>query len=125
MDPAEVYYTAPAGARGDRTLEPKIEGETKVFDLTATVIDWNILPGERVQVYAFNRQVPGPRIRVTEGDRVRINVKNELPEATSVHWYGMVLPNEMDGPADVTQAPIEPGESFAYEFTAGRQGTYF
>lgn len=125
VDPAEVSYTAPAGSRGDGTLEPKIEGETKVFDLTASVIDWNILPGERVQAYAFNRQVPGPRIRVTEGDRVRINVKNELPEATSVHWHGMVLPNEMDGPADVTQAPIEPGESFAYEFTAGRQGTYF
>jgi FtsP/CotA-like multicopper oxidase with cupredoxin domain len=125
VDPGEVSYSAPADARGDRVLEPRIEGGTKVFDLTASVIDWNILAGEQVQAYAFNRQVPGPRIRVTEGDRVRINVKNELPEATSVHWHGMILPNEMDGPADVTQKPIEPGETFAYEFTASQQGTYF
>ena len=123
--PEEASYTAPADARGDRALEPRIDDGTKVFDLTASVIDWNILPGERVQAYAFNQQVPGPRIRVTEGDRVRINVKNDLPEATSVHWHGMILPNEMDGPADVTQKPIEPGEAFPYEFTAERQGTYF
>lgn len=124
--PEDVSYAAPADARGDRTLEPRIEGDgTKVFGLTASVIDWNILPDEQVQAYAFNRQVPGPRLRVTEGDRVRINVKNELPEATSVHWHGMVLPNAMDGPAEVTQAPIEPGESFTYEFTAEQQGTYF
>ena len=125
VDPDEASYTAPADARGDRTLEPKIVDGTKVFDLTVSVIDWNILTGQRVQAYAFNQQVPGPRIRVTEGDRVRINVKNDLPEATSVHWHGMILPNEMDGPADVTQAPIEPGEAFAYEFIAERQGTYF
>ena len=126
VDPEEVSYTAPADARGDLALEPRIANDgTKVFDLTASVIDWNILPGEQVEAYAFNRQVPGPRIRVTEGDRVRINVNNELPEATSVHWHGMVLPNGMDGPADVTQKPIEPRETFTYEFTAGQQGTYF
>jgi FtsP/CotA-like multicopper oxidase with cupredoxin domain len=126
VDPEEVSYTAPTDARGDLALEPRIANDgTKVFDLTASVIDWNILPGEQVEAYAFNRQVPGPRIRVTEGDRVRINVNNELPEATSVHWHGMVLPNGMDGPADVTQKPIEPRETFTYEFTAGQQGTYF
>ncbi len=126
VDPEEVSYTAPADARGDQALEPRIANDgTKVFDLTASVIDWNILPGEQVQAYAFNEQVPGPRLRVTEGDQVRINVTNNLAEATSVHWHGMILPNEMDGPADVTQAPIEPGESFTYEFTAERQGTYF
>ncbi|WP_207956784.1 multicopper oxidase domain-containing protein [Rubrobacter tropicus] len=75
VDPDEVSYTAPADARGDQTLEPRTGGATKVFDLTVSVIDWNILPGEQVQAYAFNRQVPGPRIRVTEGDRVRVNVK--------------------------------------------------
>jgi FtsP/CotA-like multicopper oxidase with cupredoxin domain len=125
VDPREVSYEAPADARGDRTLEPKIEGGTKVFDLTASVIGWNILPDQQVEAYAFNRQVPGPRIRVTEGDRVRINVTNQLPEATSVHWHGMILPNRMDGAAEVTQEPIAPGETFAYEFTAGQAGTYF
>ena len=125
IDPGEVSYTAPTEARGDRTLKPRIEDGVKVFDLDVSVIEWNILAGEQVEAYAFNRQVPGPRIRVTEGDRVRINVKNDLPEATSVHWHGMILPNRMDGAAEVTQKPIEPGESFAYEFTAGQAGTYF
>jgi manganese oxidase len=125
IDPGEVSYEAPAGARGDQTLEPKIENGVKVFDLGVSVVEWNILPDQSVEAYAFNRQVPGPRIRVTEGDRVRINVTNDLPEATSVHWHGMILPNAMDGAADVTQKPIEPGESFAYEFTAGQAGTYF
>ncbi len=125
IDPGEVSYEAPAGARGDRSLEPKIENGVKVFDLGVSVVEWNILPDQSVEAYAFNRQVPGPRIRVTEGDRVRINVTNDLPEATSVHWHGMILPNRMDGAADVTQKPIVPGESFAYEFTAGQAGTYF
>ncbi len=125
VDPSEVSYTAPADARGDRTLEPKIEDGTKVFDLTASVIEWNILPDEQVDAYALNEQVPGPRLRVTEGDRVRINVQNDLPEATSVHWHGLILPNEMDGAADVTQEPIEPGAGYVYEFTAGQPGTYF
>lgn len=125
VDPGEVSYTAPADARGDRLLEPRIEDGVKVFDLDVSVIEWNILPGEQVDAYAFNHQVPGPRIRVTEGDRVRINVHNDLPEATSVHWHGMILPNAMDGPADITQKPIEPGDTFTYEFTVNQQGTSF
>jgi FtsP/CotA-like multicopper oxidase with cupredoxin domain len=125
VDPGEVSYSAPTEARGDQTLEPTIEDGVKVFDLDVSVIEWNILPDEQVEAYAFNRQVPGPRLRVTEGDRVRINVMNDLPEATSVHWHGMILPNRMDGAAEVTQPPIEPGESFTYEFTAGQAGTYF
>src|SRR5918999_4556056 len=124
IDPGEVSYSAPAKARGDRFLEPRVEDGVKVFDLDVSVIEWNILPNEQVEAYAFNRQVPGPRIRVTEGDSVRINVTNDLPEATSVHWHGMILPNAMDGAADVTQKPIEPGESYTYEFTAGEAGTY-
>ena len=125
IDPGEVSYEAPAGARGDQPLEPRIEDGVKVFDLTASVIEWNILPDQRVEAYAFNHQVPGPRLRVTEGDRVRINLTNDLPEATSVLWHGMVLPNEMDGASEVTQKPIAPGESYTYEFTAGQAGTYF
>jgi hypothetical protein len=61
------------------------------------------LPDQPVLAYAFNNQVPGPRIRVTEGDRVRINVTNHLPESTTVHWHGLVVPNDMDGAAHITQ----------------------
>jgi FtsP/CotA-like multicopper oxidase with cupredoxin domain len=125
VDPGDVSYTAPADARGDRPLEARLEGNVKVYDLTASVIEWNILGDEQVMAYAINRQVPGPRIRVTEGDRVRFNVTNELPESTTIHWHGLVLPNGMDGPAEITQEPIEPGGRFTYEFTVQQAGTFF
>ncbi|MGG6264352.1 multicopper oxidase family protein [Leptolyngbya sp. AN03gr2] len=125
VDLTKIAYTAPADARGDQILEPKVEKGFKVFNLDVSLINWNILPGTQVAAYAFNRQVPGPRIQVTEGDRIRMIVKNNLPEPTTVHWHGMILPNNMDGPADVTQKPIAPGESYTYEFTVKQSGTYF
>jgi FtsP/CotA-like multicopper oxidase with cupredoxin domain len=125
VDPDAIRFTAPTDARGDQELAPRIEDGVKVFDLETSVIEWNILPDETVMAYAFNNQVPGPRIRVTEGDRVRINVTNHLPESTSVHWHGLVLRNAMDGPAEITQEPIAPGETFTYEFVTEQRGTYF
>ena len=125
VEPNEITYTAPVDARGDQPLEPRMEDGVKVFDLGVSVIEWNILSYERVAAYAFNRQVPGPRIRVTEGDQVRFNVTNNLPEPTSVHWHGMILPNNMDGAAKVTQEPIAPGETYIYEFTVSQVGTFF
>jgi hypothetical protein len=125
VNPDLVSYNAPQDARGDRTLIPRVEGGVKVYDLDASVIRWNILSNERVVAYAFNRQVPGPRIEVTQGDHLRIHVRNDLPESTTVHWHGLVVPNAMDGPAGITQEPIKPGGSFTYEFTAGQPGTFF
>lgn len=125
VDPDTVTQVAPPTARGDRPLQPVVHGDVKTFNFTVGVTGWSILPGRRVDAYAVNGQVPGPRLRVTEGDRVRIHVRNELPEATSVHWHGMILPNRMDGAADVTQAPIPPGDTHTYEFTARRPGSYF
>ena len=125
IHPRFVSHVAPADARGDQPLAPKIDKGVKVFDLQTSVIRWTILPGVTVEAYAFNRQVPGPRIRVTEGDRVRINVTNSLPEPTAVHWHGLILPNAMDGAAEITQKPIAPGETFTYEFTTEQAGTYF
>lgn len=112
-------------ARGDSELKPLIDGDTKIFNLETSVVRWSILPGLTVDAYAFNGQVPGPRLHMTEGDKVRINVTNKLPESTSVHWHGLILPNEMDGPAEITQKPIEPGETYRYEFTVKQSGTYF
>lgn len=125
VDPLSVSYRAPVDARGDQALAPRIENGVKVFDLVASVIEWNILPYERVMAYAFNDQVPGPRISLTQGDRVRINVTNQLPESTSVHWHGLVVPNSSDGPAEIAQPPIEPGGSYSYEFTVVQAGTFF
>lgn len=125
VDMRAVRAQAPADARGDRPLDARIDGGVKVYELEAAVTRWNILPYIRVAAYAFNGQVPGPRIRITEGDRVRFVVRNSLPEPTSVHWHGLILPNAMDGAAEITQDPIPPGGSFTYEFTARQAGTFF
>lgn len=125
VDPSGITYTAPADARGDQALSPQLVDGVKVFNLDVSLIKWNILPGTQVLAYAFNRQVPGPRITLIEGDRVRMIVKNNLPEPTTVHWHGLILPNEMDGAADVTQKPIQPGATYTYEFTVQQIGTFF
>jgi FtsP/CotA-like multicopper oxidase with cupredoxin domain len=125
VDLRRLTYRAPADARGDQLLEPRIESGVKVFDLDVSVTQWNILPYARTAAYAFNGQVPGPRIRVTEGDHVRLNVTNRLPDPTTVHWHGLILPNAMDGPSEITQEPIPPGGSYVYEFTTQQAGTFF
>ena len=121
------YVTATYGLdkHGDQELAPRIENGVKVFDLETSVIRWQILPNVSVDAFAFNGQVPGPRLRFKQGDRVRINVTNHLPDTTTVHWHGLVLPNVMDGPAEVTQKPIKNGQVYRYEFTAVQSGTYF
>lgn len=125
VDPDAVRYVAPPDAVGGQLLEPRLEAGVKVYDLEAAVIEWSILPEEPVLAYAFNQQVPGPLIRLTEGDRVRFNVTNHLPEATTIHWHGLILPNAMDGAGEITQDPISPGGTFTYEFTAVQRGTFF
>jgi hypothetical protein len=125
VHPSDVTYVAPPDARGDRVLAPRMEGGVKVFEIEASVIRWNILPDVTVDAFAYNHQIPGPRLEITEGDRMRINFHNGLPESTTVHWHGLILPNKMDGPASITQAPIEPGGSYIYEFTASQSGTFF
>ena len=124
-DPRLVSFHAPIAARGDRPLAPRMENGVKVFDFEASVIQWHILPNKSVTAYAINGQVPGPRLDITEGDRIRINYTNHLPESTTMHWHGLIVPNAMDGPANITQRPIAPGETFVYEFTVGQSGTYF
>ncbi len=125
VDLGRVRYTAPVGARGDQPLKPRTEKGVKVFNLETSLIGWSILPGVQVAAYAVNHQVPGPRLRFTVGDRVRLIVKNNLPEGTTIHWHGLTVPNTMDGAGNVTQPPIAPGKSFTYEFTATQAGTYF
>lgn len=125
VDPRLIAFEAGPETTGAQVLEPRIENGVKVFELTASIIRWSILPGETVEAYAYNNQVPGPTLRVFEGDRVKINVFNQLPESTTVHWHGLILPNEMDGPAHITQKPIQPGQTFSYEYTVGQSGTYF
>jgi len=69
--------------------------------------------------------VPGPELRVRQGDPLRLVVNNKLGEDTTVHWHGIRLPNAMDGVPGLTQKPIRPGESFSYEFTPPDAGTFW
>ena len=125
IHPRQVAYRAGKDARGDTVLEARIENGVKVFDIEASVIRWTILDGVEVDAYVFNRLVPGPRLQLVEGDRVRINFRNALPESTTVHWHGLIVPNEMDGPAEITQKPVPPSGSYRYEYTVQQSGTFF
>jgi manganese oxidase len=117
---------APADARGGQRLEPTVVGGVKEFRLTVQKVRWTILPGVQVVAYTYNGTVPGPELRVREGDKLRILVTNALGEPTVVHWHGMQIPNDQDGAADVTQPPIKPGETFTYEWTVpNTPGTFF
>lgn len=80
--------------------------------------------GKQVSTWAYNGVAPGPEIRVTEGDTLRVTVKNRLQEGTTIHWHGVPLVNPMDGVPDVTQPAIKPGQDFVYEFVAPAAGTY-
>ena len=76
-------------------------------------------------VWAYDGAVPGPELRVRQGQPVRITVVNKLDDDTTVHWHGIRLPNAMDGVPGLTQKPIRPGESFVYEFTPPDAGTFW
>ncbi len=83
--------------------------------------------GRSKKMWGYNRQFPGPEIRVQEGDLIRVHVKNELPVPTSIHWHGMKQRNNwrMDGVTPVSHVPIEPGDIFTYEFVAEPAGTHW
>lgn len=104
---------------GGTPLAPKVLADgTKEFDLTAEVVDWEVEPGKIVKAWTYNGMVPGPELKVDVGDKVRIVLKNDLAESTSLHLHGVRVPNSMDGVDPYTQDPILPGGSFTYEFTA-------
>jgi len=111
---------------GNQPLQPRMENGVKVFELSASRLQWETEPGKRVEAFAFNEQVPGPQIRVTEGDRVKVIVHNNLEQSTAVHFHGVELPNDQDGVPFITQPPIKPGETYNYEFTApvGNAGSH-
>jgi FtsP/CotA-like multicopper oxidase with cupredoxin domain len=112
-------------SQGGQRLAYREENGVKVFELTSRPVKWHILPDVPVTAMTYNGTVPGPEIRVTQGDRVRVLLKNDLPYATTIHWHGILVPNGMDGVPDMTQAPVPPGGSFTYEFTAEPAGTYW
>jgi FtsP/CotA-like multicopper oxidase with cupredoxin domain len=106
------------------TLPWRMNGEWKEFHLLAEPVEREFAPGMTARLWGYNGQSPGPTIEAVEGDKVRIFVTNKLPEHTSVHWHGMLVPNGMDGVGGLTQPHIEPGKTFVYEFMLTRSGTF-
>ena len=107
-----------------RPIEPTMDGDVKVFNLTASSIMWETEVGNPRPGYAYNGTIPGPTIRVTEGDRVRVILTNELDHSTSIHWHGLDIPNDQDGVPYLTQDPIQAGTTYTYEFTVPNAGSH-
>ena len=106
------------------TLPFRMNGDWKEFHLLAEPVVREIAPGMNARLWGYNGQSPGPTLEAVEGDKVRIFVTNHLPEATTIHWHGQVLPNGMDGVTGLTQPGIPPGKTFVYEFVLQRSGTF-
>lgn len=101
-----------------------MDGDVKVFEIECVEGPWEVSPGNVLDAMMYNGAIPGPTIRVTEGDKVRVNVTNKMNQSHGVHFHGVHTPNSMDGVPYVTQPPIQPGTKFTYEFVAKNAGTH-
>ena len=110
---------------GAYPTEAAPNGVVKTFEIVAAEQELPLIDGKPLRVWAYNGQVPGPTLRVRLGDTLRVHFSNRLPQATTIHWHGVRVPNAMDGVPGATQPPVQPGESFTYEFTPKDAGTYW
>ena len=100
------------------------KGGWKEFHLVAEPVKREIAPGMVANLWGYNGQSPGPTIECVEGDKVRIFVTNKLPEHTTIHWHGILLPNGMDGVGGLNQPQIPAGKTWVYEFVMKHSGTF-
>ena len=117
-------FPAKSEGVGAVLMEPTLENGMKVYDLTAEEIKWEVAPGKKVEAFAYNGMVPGPTIRVREGDQVKVRLTNKLSQSTAIHFHGLEVPNAMDGVPYITQPPVKPGDTFEYHFTVPNAGTH-
>ncbi len=106
------------------SLPWRMRDGVKEFHLVAEPVVRELAPGMKAHLWGYNGSSPGPTIEAVEGDRVRLYVTNRLPEHTTVHWHGILLPSGMDGIGGMTQPHIPSGKTFVYEFTLLRSGTH-
>ncbi|MEQ8509410.1 MAG: copper oxidase [Rhodospirillaceae bacterium] len=129
---AQTVAATPRNAKGytpvrtlnGSTLPFEMKDGVKEFRLVAEEIEHEFAPGTTAKCWGYNGRTPGPTIEAFEGDRVRILVTNNLPEHTTIHWHGLLLPSGMDGVGGLSQPHIPPGETFAYEFDLIQHGTH-
>jgi len=119
MSAVAKTFPAKTSGTGNSILEPIMGADGyKEFYLTAKIVDWEVEPGKFIKGWTYNGEIPGPIMHANVGDKVRIVLKNDLPESTTLHLHGIRVPNAMDGVDPYTQDPIKPGDTFNYEFTA-------
>jgi plastocyanin len=119
METSIKAFPAKTQGLGGQDLAPRVLADgTKVFELTTSVVKWEVEPGKFVDAWTYNGTVPGPTIKVNSGDKIQVVLKNQLPESTSIHFHGLFTPNAMDGTTYITQPPVKQGETFTYSFTA-------
>jgi CopA family copper-resistance protein len=111
-----------AGFKNREVLTP--EGPDNVLDLTVGKMP-HMIDGRQAEAIGINGTVPGPLIRLKEGEDVLIRVTNEMDESTSIHWHGILLPFQMDGVPGVSFEGIAPGETFEYRYPVRQNGTYW
>jgi FtsP/CotA-like multicopper oxidase with cupredoxin domain len=106
------------------SLPWRMNNGVKEFHLVAEPVQRELAPGTIAHLWGYNGASTGPTIEAIEGDKVRIFVTNRLPEHTTIHWHGILLPSGMDGVGGLTQPQIQPGETYAYEFLLKKSGTF-
>jgi len=106
------------------TLPHRMNNGVKEFHLVAEPVEREMADGMTAYLWGYNGQSPGPTIEAVEGDRVRIFVTNKLPEHTTIHWHGMILPSGMDGVGGLSQPHIPAGKTYVYEFDLVKSGTF-
>ena len=110
-------------AVGSTSRESAAASVSRTIHVEAREAKWELAPGKTIRAMTYNGEVPGPAIRAQEGERLRVVLKNSVSEPTTIHWHGVDVPNAMDGVPGLTQAAVQPGESFTYEFEARPAGT--
>ena len=120
MEEVALAFPAATQGVGGGLMEPtSVDPDgTKVFEVVAQNITWEVKPGVLVEAMAYNGVVPAPEIHLEVGDKVRLELTNEMDESTSIHFHGIRVPNAMDGVDPYTQPAVPPGGTFSYEFTA-------
>jgi FtsP/CotA-like multicopper oxidase with cupredoxin domain len=121
---APAGYVDPGGKEVAAAEKKRGSGPVRTVKLTAAETSLD-LGGRTVRSWAYGDDLPGKEIRVTAGDTLDLTLANHLPQATSLHWHGLALRNDMDGVPGLTQRAIAPGAEFTYRFTVPDPGTYW
>ncbi|GAA2086744.1 multicopper oxidase family protein [Streptomyces albiaxialis] len=118
-------YVSPSGKEVQAAEDKRAAGRTETRKLTATRARLDLGDGTTVPTWAYGGELPGKEVRVTAGNTLALTLANNLPQATSLHWHGLALRNDMDGVPELTQRAIRPGADFTYRFRLAHPGTYW